>query len=125
MPIPTASRPRDPRAEEMRSRVSGPRALALALALVVGHPAWCSCQQESILSTDTVTARLPRLSLESIIALTLGHSPAVDSAIGTIRNASAARRVAGLGAYLPALLLNGLSGRSNQSASTTGDRHCR
>jgi len=77
----------------MRDGVSGLRALALALTLVVGHPAWSPCQQESLQAVDTVTARLPRLSLESIIARTLVHSPAVAGAIGAIRDASAARRV--------------------------------
>jgi outer membrane protein TolC len=60
----------------------------------------------------------PTLSLESIIARTLVYSPVVAGAAGTVRNATAARRVA-LGAYFPSILLNGITGKTDQSAGTT------
>ena len=62
----------------------------------------------------------PRLSLATVIALTMRHHPGLDSASGFVRTARSAQRVA-LGAYLPSVSLNALVGRSDQSvASATG-----
>ena len=57
-------------------------------------------------AVQTDTAALgPRLSLQTVVARTLAYSPAIASAHGAVRDASAARRVA-LGAYLPSLSLS-------------------
>ena len=89
---------------------------------------------------DTTAGRVPCLSLDAVIARTLAHSPTVAGAkivaapeeaakhahsptvagaLGTLRDAAAARRVAALGAYLPTLTLNAITGKSNQSLSST------
>jgi outer membrane protein TolC len=66
---------------------------------------------------DTAVVVGPCLSLETIIARTLANSPAMATAVGTVRDATAARRVA-MGAYLPAVYLNAITGKTDQSAST-------
>jgi outer membrane protein TolC len=86
------------------------------MALVASVPTSSACQQT--IAADSSALLAPRLSLETIIARTLAHSPAVAGAIGTVRDASAARLVA-VGAYLPSLVLNGITGKSDQSATTT------
>jgi hypothetical protein len=58
----------------------------------------------------------PRLSLATVIAQTIRHSPAWVSASGSVWNARAAERVA-VGAYLPTVALNALAGRSDQSVT--------
>ena len=111
-------------------RTQGILRRALAIALVACLPAVSASQQPG--STSLVTSAMdastrrdttqtlgPRLSLETIIARTLVHSPAVAGAVGAVRDASAAR-LAAVGAYLPSLVLTGITGRSNQSATTTG-----
>jgi outer membrane protein TolC len=114
----------------MRCRGIALRTLALAAGLVVWFPATGASQQcapvvavattgdgRSVL--DTTGGGLgPCLSLETVIARTLANSPLVAGAIGTVRDAAAARRVA-YGAYLPTLFLNGITGKSDQSLSTT------
>jgi outer membrane protein TolC len=105
-------------------------AIALAMALVVSVPGSSAGQQcgatFAVASAaggrvvpDTTTRLGPCLSLETIIARTLVYSPVVAGAVGTLRDAAAARRVAALGAYLPSLVLNGIAGKTTQSASTS------
>lgn len=65
---------------------------------------------------DSGIALGPRLSLATVIAQTIRHSPAWVSASGSVRNARSAERVA-LGAYLPSMALNALAGRSDQSVT--------
>ena len=108
------------------------RALAVAAGLVAWLPAPVAAQQcgptlaiaaspeaNGPAAPDTAVTLRPCLSLETIIARTLANSPAVVGAIGTVRDATAARRVAALGAYLPTLVLNGITGRTDQSISTS------
>src|SRR6267378_1161635 len=57
----------------------------------------------------------PRLSLQTVVARTLAYSPAIASAQGTVRDASAARRVA-LGTYLPSLSLTSSAGWTDPSS---------
>src|SRR5882672_4623842 len=75
-------------------------------------------------ATQTDTSALgPRLSLQTVVARTLANSPAITSAHGAVRDASAARRVA-LGAYLPSLSLSSSAGWNDPSSpaslSSTG-----
>jgi outer membrane protein len=119
MTIPMRNTTRHVRRVMMRCGASAPHALALAAALVVWLPDRSACQQ-TVTAADTARPIGPRLSLETIIARTLVHSPVVAGASGMLRDASAARRVAALGAYLPILVLNGITGRTNQSGSTAG-----
>jgi outer membrane protein TolC len=138
MRIPTTSTMRPARVDGMRCRGIALHALALAAGLVALFPATGVSQQcgaevavvapatgqatgdgrgvRGIL--DTTVGIVPCLSLETIIARTLVHSPAVAGAIGTVRDAAAARQVATLGAYLPTLVLNGITGKSNQSLTS-------
>jgi len=68
-------------------------------------------------ATQTDTSALgPRLSLQTVVARTLAYSPAIASAHGAVRDASAARRVA-LGAYLPSLSLSSSAGWTDPSSS--------
>jgi outer membrane protein TolC len=92
------------------------RTLALSALLVAGLPA-SGAGQQTYAVPDTAVFLGPRLTLETIIARTLVHSPNVAGAQGIVRNAFAARRVAAVGAYLPTLFLNGISGKSTQTAS--------
>jgi outer membrane protein TolC len=98
-----------------------PRIVVFVAPLVVGFTAPSASQQTSVL-TDTTIVLGPRLTLETIIARTLAHSPNVAGAQGAVRDASAARRVAAVGAYLPTLVLNGITGKSAQAggSATTG-----
>jgi outer membrane protein TolC len=93
------------------------RCSALVIWLCVFPSATAACQQWDG-DLDSTRYVGPRLSLETIIARTLVHSPAVAGAVGTVRDAAAARRVA-KGAYLPKLFLSAITGKSDQSASTT------
>jgi outer membrane protein len=96
------------------------RVLALAVGLALWAPMAASAQQLSLTRVPDSTVNLgPRLSLETIIARTLASSPVVAGAVGTVRDAAAARRVAALGAYLPTLVLNGITGKTTESASTS------
>jgi outer membrane protein len=97
--------------------MSRARGLSLVLWLVALQPAAAACQQWGG-DPDSANYVGPRLSLETIIARTLVHSPAVAGAIGMVRDASAARRVA-TGAYFPTLYLNGITGKTDQSATTS------
>src|SRR4051794_27259263 len=94
--------------------------LALALGLVTSLPAASLAQRRDTMpiptapgrqgtAPDSATALGPRLPLATVIARTLTHSPAVAGARGTVRDASAARRVA-VGAYLPSLALTSVAG---------------
>jgi outer membrane protein TolC len=109
----------------------GPRALAMAIGLLTWLSAAGVSQQpvarppvaaqppvDAWASPDTTLRLGPRLSLETIISKTIAHSPAVAGAVGAVRDATAARRVA-VGTYLPALVLNGITGRSDQTLTTT------
>src|SRR5882762_1170055 len=60
----------------------------------------------------------PRLSLQTVVARTLAYSPAIASAHGAVRDASAARRVA-LGAYLPSLSLSSSAGWNDPSSAAS------
>jgi outer membrane protein TolC len=93
------------------------RTVVLVAPLVAGLPASGASQQGSAVP-DTAVFIGPRLTLETIIARTLLHSPTVAGAQGVVRDAWAARRVAAVGAYLPTLALNGITGKSTQSAGT-------
>ncbi|MDB4898317.1 MAG: hypothetical protein JWN53_125 [Gemmatimonadetes bacterium] len=96
------------------------RVLALAVGLAPWAPMAASAQQLTLTRVPDTTVDLgPRLSLETIIARTLANSPVVAGAVGTVRDAAAARRVAALGAYLPTLVLNGITGKTTESASTS------
>jgi outer membrane protein len=128
MPIPTTNTMRRTRAGRMRCRGTALHALALAAGLVAWFPATGASQQCTAavaIATamdghgvlDTAMSLGPCLSLETIIARTLAHSPAVATAVGTSRDATAAQRVA-IGAYLPSVFLNAISGKSNQSLGT-------
>ncbi|MEA2722917.1 MAG: outer membrane protein, partial [Gemmatimonadales bacterium] len=66
---------------------------------------------------DSGLALGPRLSLATVIAQTIRHSPAWVSASGSVRDAHSAERVA-VGAYLPSVALNALAGRSDQSVTS-------
>jgi outer membrane protein TolC len=104
----------------MPHRLAAPvlRALALAPLLVASLPGSGACQQ-MVAVPDTAVFVGPRLTLETIVARTLVHSPIVAGAQGTVRDARAAQRVAALGAYLPSVFLNGITGKTTQSASTS------
>ncbi|MDB4889875.1 MAG: hypothetical protein JWL61_1730 [Gemmatimonadetes bacterium] len=91
-----------------------PPALALALCLMACLPATAACQQWAV-ESDTTLVLGPRLSLETIIAQTLAHSPSVAGAMGAVRTTSAAQRVA-MGAYLPTLALSSTAASTNQSS---------
>jgi outer membrane protein len=91
--------------------------VALVVALAMGLPASALSQQMGAV-TDSGSTLGPRLSLETIVAQTLSHSPNVVGATSAVRTASAARRVA-VGAFLPSLALSSIGGWSDQSAVTT------
>jgi outer membrane protein len=115
------------------------RAVALAIGVVAARPAWAAAQRAdtvraTLVDTAHATAPMlpapaapdsgaplgPRLSLATVVALTMRHDPGLDSASGFVRTARSAQRVA-LGAYLPSVALNAMAGRSDQSiASATG-----
>src|SRR4030081_3061857 len=97
---------------------SSPSALVLLALLLVGLPASGAGQQMAG-AWDTAVVVGPPLPLETIIARTLVHSPVVAGAQGMVRDARAAQRVAAVGAYLPTLVLNGITGKTTQSASTS------
>jgi outer membrane protein TolC len=116
---------------QARASSSGLRALVMASGLLASIPAVGTSQQpgarpparviapaDTWPDPDTTFAVGPRLSLETIIAQTLANSPAVAGAVGAVRDATAARRVA-IGAYLPSLVLNGITGKSDQSLTNT------
>jgi outer membrane protein len=119
-----------PSARSDRARVGRCKlgALALAIGFVVCLPAAGAGQQCGAIPVatvadgrgvpDTVVSLGPCLSLGTIIAQTLAHSPSVASAVGSVRDASATRLVA-VGAYLPTLALNSIAGWSNQVIGTT------
>jgi outer membrane protein len=103
------------------------RAIALASALAGGRPAGVAGQRpDSVPVTAAMSARPPvpdsgtsvgaRLPLDTVIARTLLNSPALVSATGSERTARSAERVA-LGAYLPAVSLNSMAGRSDQGVA--------
>jgi outer membrane protein TolC len=111
------------------ARSTALHALVLAAGLVAWLPAAGAGQEcgaaVAVAATgdgsalpDTTAGLGPCLPLETIVARTLAHSPAVAGAVGTARNATAAQRVA-VGAYLPSLVLNGITGKSSQSATTS------
>lgn len=88
---------------------------ALGLVIVLG-----SCLPGAGQGQVPDTSALgPRLSLETVVAQTLAHRPAVISAAGAVRDAAALRRVT-LGAYLPTVALNSSAGWTDQSLATTG-----
>ena len=88
---------------------------ALALVIVLG-----SCLPGATQGQVPDTSALgPRLSLETVVARTLAHSPGVAGAQGAVRDAAALRRVA-LGAYLPTVALNSSAGWTDQSLATSG-----
>lgn len=126
MPIPITSTIRDSRGG-IRSGTVALRVLAAGALLVVWLSATAAAQEcggtlavagagDGRAIPDTVRLG-PCLPLETIIARTLANSPAVASAVGTARDATAARKVA-VGAYLPSLILNGITGKTDQSATT-------
>jgi outer membrane protein len=92
------------------------RGAVLAFALATALPVESRGQQAAA-AIDSGPALAPRLSLETIIARTLAHSPAVAGAVGAVRTASSARQLA-MGAYLPSLVLSSIGGWSDQSAAT-------
>src|SRR2546430_9946402 len=92
---------------------SAVKALALLIVLGSGLPGTGQSQEP-----DT-SALGPRLSLETVVARTLAHSPGVAGAQGAVRDAAALRRVA-LGAYLPTVALNSSAGWTDQSLATSG-----
>ena len=95
------------------SRVAGPRALALAIVLGCWLPR--TSQSQAVDSSGLG----PPLSLETVVARTLAHSPGVAGARGVVRDAAALRRVT-LGAYLPSLALTSSAGWSDQTTSGLG-----
>jgi outer membrane protein TolC len=101
-----------------RSPASALRAFALVVLLLASLPV-SGAGQQVYAAPDTAIALGPRLPLETIIARTLVYSPVVAGAQGVVRDAYAARRVAAVGAYLPTLFLNGITGRTTQSAGTS------
>jgi len=97
------------------------RVLWFALALIALLPGRGAGQQPMVAvdgTSDTATYG-GRLSLQTVVAQTLAHSPAVVSAAGTVRDAAALRRVT-LGAFLPSVSLNSSAGWTDQSLATTG-----
>jgi outer membrane protein TolC len=115
MPFPFPIPATNVRASQTGARCTALRALVLAAGLIAGLSA-ASMGQQSPGLFDTTIVLGPRLSLETIIARTLVNSPTVAGAVGTVRNARAARLVA-VGAYFPTLFLNGITGRTDQSNS--------
>ncbi|HEY2067087.1 MAG TPA: TolC family protein [Gemmatimonadaceae bacterium] len=114
-----------------RAARSRARVFAAAALLVAGLPAAGAAQRcggtlalvgvadgGRPVVRDTTIDLGPCLSLETIVARTLANSPAMASAVGTTRDATAARRVA-VGAYLPSLVLSGITGKTDQSANTS------
>jgi outer membrane protein len=101
-----------------RSPAPALRAFALVVLLLASLPV-SGAGQQLYPAPDTAIDVGPRLPLETIIARTLVHSPVVAGAQGVVRDAYAARRVAAVGAYLPTLFLNGITGRTTQSAGTS------
>jgi outer membrane protein len=85
------------------------------LAIVLGSSLPGTSQSQE---ADT-SALGPRLSLETVVARTLAHSPSVAGAQGAVRDAAAARRVA-LGTYLPSLSLISSAGWSDQTLAGAG-----
>lgn len=95
------------------SRVAARRVLALAVVLGCSFPKTSQSQ-----AVDTSGFGAP-LSLETVVARTLAHSPGVASARGVVRDAAALRLVT-LGAYLPSLALTSSAGWSDQTTSSLG-----
>src|SRR2546425_6822114 len=96
-------------------------ALIFALAWLACLPAPSAGQQPMVgvdTASDTATYGV-RLSLETVVARTLAHSPGVAAAQGAVRDAAALRRVA-LGAYLPTVALNSSAGWTDQSLASSG-----
>src|SRR2546422_9558427 len=96
-------------------------ALIFALAWLACLPAPSAGQQPMVgvdTASDTATYGV-RLSLETVVARTLAHSPGVAAAQGAVRDAAALRRVA-LGAYLPSVALNSSAGWTDQSLASAG-----
>jgi outer membrane protein len=118
MPIRRTNATLDSPRDGVRCRGIAPSVLALAATIVVSFPSSGGCQLPVVVP-DTGVVLGPRLSLDAIIARTLVHSPVVAGAVGAVRDAVAARRVAALGAYLPTLYLNGITGKTTQSATTS------
>ena len=95
-------------------------ALWFALALIALLPGRGIGQQPIAVDTASDTATLgPRLSLETVVARTLAHSPVMVGAQGAVRDAAALRRVT-LGAYLPSVSLNSSAGWTDQSLASAG-----
>src|SRR2546426_4210785 len=95
-------------------------ALWFALALIALLPGRGVGQQPIAVDTASDAAALgPGLSLETVVARTLAHSPGVAGALGAVRDAAALRRVT-LGAYLPSVALNSSAGWTDQSLATAG-----
>jgi len=95
-------------------------ALIFAFALLACLPAPSAGQQPMVgvdTASDTATYGV-RLSLETVVARTLAHSPGVAAAQGAVRDAGALRRVA-LGAYLPTVALNSSAGWTDQSLASS------
>jgi outer membrane protein TolC len=92
-----------------------------AAALIAWLPARGVAQQPTVaVDTAADTATLgPRLSLETVVARTLAHSPGVAGAQGAVRDAAALRRVT-TGAYLPSVTFNSSAGWTDQSLATAG-----
>ncbi|MDB4882183.1 MAG: hypothetical protein JWL95_949 [Gemmatimonadetes bacterium] len=129
MPIPIPMTMQDVRVGRLRAGLRVVRALAFAGALVAWIPASGDAQQCAAAlpvmdsadgrdAPDTTVRLGPCLSLETIIARSLVHSPAVAGAVGAVRDATALRRVT-IGAYLPTVVLNGISGKTTQSTTNT------
>ncbi len=91
-----------------------------AFALIALLPGRVVGQQPIAVDTASDTTTLgPCLSLETVVARTLAHSPGVASAQGAVRDAAALRRVT-LGAYLPSVALNSSAGWTDQSLASAG-----
>jgi len=97
-------------------KTHGLRATGSLVAVLLTGPALALEAQ----GTAADTAALgPRLSLETVVARTLAHSPGVAGAEGAVRDAAALRRVT-IGAYLPSVALNSSAGWTDQSLATSG-----
>jgi len=92
------------------------RATGSLIAVLLTGPALALEAQDTAADTATLG---PRLSLETVVARTLAHSPGVAGAQGAVRDAAALRRVT-LGAYLPTVALNSSAGWTDQSLATSG-----
>jgi outer membrane protein TolC len=98
--------------------------LALAVGILAAHPYGLTAQsrdQDTAFSAmvprpDSALPLGPRLSLSAVILETIRHSPDWASASGSVRTARSAERVS-IGAYLPSVAVNAISGRSDQSVA--------